>query len=144
MFSGWSKGKDRQKMINTFSVKSVHIRSYSGPHFPAFRLNTERYSVFERYIREIVSSNMDTPNTDTFHAMIILLFFINFVRVFWQKIACWGVVVFLYRCGLCFYTACFFSLHFGISRHFPLHFYFSLALFFFVSKNIELFTTVAY
>ena len=26
-------------------VKSVRIRSYSGPHFPAFWLNTERYSV---------------------------------------------------------------------------------------------------
>ena len=25
-------------------VKSVRIRSYSGPYFPAFRLNTERYS----------------------------------------------------------------------------------------------------
>ena len=49
-----------------------------------------------------------TPNTDTFHAVIILLFFINFIRVFWQKIACWGVVVFLYRCGFCFHTACFF------------------------------------
>ena len=24
-------------------VKSVRIQSYSGPHFPAFRLNTERY-----------------------------------------------------------------------------------------------------
>ena len=27
-------------------VKSVRIRSYSGPHFPAFGLNMERYSVF--------------------------------------------------------------------------------------------------
>ena len=26
-------------------VKSVRILSYSGPHFPAFGLNTERYSV---------------------------------------------------------------------------------------------------
>ena len=26
-------------------VKRVRIRSYSGPHFPALRLNTERYSV---------------------------------------------------------------------------------------------------
>ena len=25
-----------------YYVKSVHIRSYSGPHFPAFELNTER------------------------------------------------------------------------------------------------------
>ena len=26
-------------------VKSVRIRSYSGPHFPAFELNTEKYGV---------------------------------------------------------------------------------------------------
>ena len=28
-------------------VKSVSIRSYSGPDFPAFGLNTERYGVFD-------------------------------------------------------------------------------------------------
>ena len=27
-------------------VRSVCIRSYSGMHFPAFRLNAERYSIF--------------------------------------------------------------------------------------------------
>ena len=26
-------------------IKSVHIWSYSGPYFPAFGLNTERYGV---------------------------------------------------------------------------------------------------
>ena len=32
--------------LSTFHcAKSVHIRSYSGPHFPAFGLNTERYGV---------------------------------------------------------------------------------------------------
>ena len=28
-------------------VKSVRIRSYSGPYFPAFGLNTERYGMWE-------------------------------------------------------------------------------------------------
>ena len=28
-------------------VQSVRIRSYSGPHFPAFRLNTERCGVYD-------------------------------------------------------------------------------------------------
>ena len=28
-----------------YCVKSVRIRSYSGPYFPAFELNMERYSV---------------------------------------------------------------------------------------------------
>ena len=35
-------------------VKSVRIRNYSGPHFPAFGLNTERYGVFSG---EIFSPN---------------------------------------------------------------------------------------
>ena len=29
-------------------VKSVRIRSYSGPFFPAFGMNTEKYSVSRR------------------------------------------------------------------------------------------------
>ena len=49
-------------------VKSVHIHSFSGPYFPAFGLNTERYSVSlliqsgcgKMWTRKI-------PNTDTFH-----------------------------------------------------------------------------
>ena len=44
-------------LIILHCMKSVRIQSYSDPHFPAFGLNTERYS--ERY-REI------TPNRDTF------------------------------------------------------------------------------
>ena len=36
--------KALKKMI---SVKSVRNRSYSGPCFPAFGLNTERYSIRE-------------------------------------------------------------------------------------------------
>ena len=50
-------------------VKSVHIRSYSGPYFPAFGLNTERYEVSLRIqskCRKI--RTRITPNTDTFHA----------------------------------------------------------------------------
>ena len=42
-------------------VKSVRIRSYSGPHFPAFGLNTERYCGKMR--------TRITPNTDTFYAV---------------------------------------------------------------------------
>ena len=34
-------------------VKSVRIRSYSGPYFPAFGLNTERYSVLSALERKI-------------------------------------------------------------------------------------------
>ena len=49
-------------------VKSVHIQNYSDPHFPAFRLNTERYKVSFR-----IQSKCDriTPNTDTFLAVLV-------------------------------------------------------------------------
>ena len=34
-----------QILENIHCVKSVPIQSYSGPHFPVFGLNTERYGV---------------------------------------------------------------------------------------------------
>ena len=51
-------------------AKSVRIRSYSGPHFPAFGLNTERYSVSLRIQSECGKMQTRiTPNTDTFHTV---------------------------------------------------------------------------
>ena len=41
------------------SVKSFRIRSYSGPYFPAFGLNTERYAA----LRE----NTDQKNSEYGH-----------------------------------------------------------------------------
>ena len=58
-------------MIDTHCVKSVCIRSYSSPHFPAFELKTEGYEVSLRIQSE--SGKMRTRitlNTDTFHAVI--------------------------------------------------------------------------
>ena len=50
--------------------RSFRIRSFSGSYFPAFRLNTERYSVFLRIHSECVKiRNRKTLNTDTFHAL---------------------------------------------------------------------------
>ena len=50
-------------------VKSVRIRSFSGPYFPAFGLNTERLSlrIHSEYGK---MPTKKTPNTDTFHAVI--------------------------------------------------------------------------
>ena len=56
--------------INRHCVKSVRIRSFSGPYFPVFGPNKERYSVSLRIQserRKILTRK--TPNTDTFHAM---------------------------------------------------------------------------
>ena len=48
-------------------MKSVRIRSYSGPHFPAFELNTERYGVSLRIQSECGKIRTRiSPNTDTF------------------------------------------------------------------------------
>ena len=45
----WSRGRNYRiatKWHNIYHCEqSVRIRSYSDPYFPAFRLNTERYSV---------------------------------------------------------------------------------------------------
>ena len=54
-------------------VKSVRIRSYSGLYFPAFGLNTERYSVSLRIQSECGKMRTRiTPNTDTFHAVMLM------------------------------------------------------------------------
>ena len=48
-------------------MESVHIRSFSGQYFPAFRLNTERYSV-SLHIQSRCNKirTRKTPNTDVF------------------------------------------------------------------------------
>ena len=51
-------------------VKSVRIRSYSGPHFSAFGLNTDRYGASLRIQSEYEKMRTRiTPNTDTFYAV---------------------------------------------------------------------------
>ena len=56
-------------------VKCGRIRSYSGPHFPSFGLNTERHGVSLRIQSECGKMRSRiTSNTDTFHAVIAFLF----------------------------------------------------------------------
>ena len=51
-------------------MKSVCIWSYSGTHFPAFGLNTERYRAFVPIQSKCGKMwTRITPNTDTFYAM---------------------------------------------------------------------------
>ena len=61
--------------ISTHCLKSVRIRGYSGPHFPAFGVNTEGYDVSLRIESECgkVMTGI-TPNNDTFYAMYTLVF----------------------------------------------------------------------
>ena len=55
-------------------MKSVRIQSYSGPHFPAFGLNTERYGVFLCIQSECGKMRTrKAPNTDTFYVVLFFL-----------------------------------------------------------------------
>ena len=58
---------------NRLCVKSICIRSFSGPCFPPFRLNTERYRKCLRLQSKCEKmQNRKTPDTDTFHSVRIL------------------------------------------------------------------------
>ena len=67
-------------------VKSVRIWSYSGLHFPAFALNTERYSVSLRIQSKCWKiPTRITPNTGTFYTRLEVPFikisvYFNFLR----------------------------------------------------------------
>ena len=61
------KDIDERIISDNHCVKSVRIRSYSAPHFPAFGLNTEYLSVFSPNGGKFWSRI--TPNTDTFYAV---------------------------------------------------------------------------
>ena len=52
-------------------VKIVRIRNFSGPFFPALKLNMERYGVSLRIQSECGKTRTrKTPNTGTFHAVV--------------------------------------------------------------------------
>ena len=55
----------------THYVKSVLIRSYSGPHFPTFGLNMERYGVKNSAQCGKIRTRI-TLNTITFYALAFI------------------------------------------------------------------------
>ena len=71
IFVGDIERDQRHKMFNQeYCVKTVCIRSCSGPYFSVSRLNTERYGVSLRIqceCRKIPTRK--TPNTDAFHTV---------------------------------------------------------------------------
>ena len=72
-------------LVQNHCVKSVYIWSYSGPHFPAFGLNTERYGVQMR-------KNVDKNNSKYGHflrseclrlkCLTLLLPYLSFACIF--------------------------------------------------------------
>ena len=68
----YTKHKKCLSMIIHY-VKGVRIQSYSGPYFPAFGLNTERYSVSLCIQSECGKIRTRiTPNSDTFYAVTVI------------------------------------------------------------------------
>ena len=64
-------GSFRTNQGSLHSIKSVRIANYSGLHFPAFRLNTERYSVSLciQYKCGKMRTRI-TPSMDNFYAVL--------------------------------------------------------------------------
>ena len=66
----WQFGKNRYFLRFHHYVKSVRIRSFSGPYFAAFGLNTVRYRVSLLIQSKCAKIQVrKTSNTDTFHAV---------------------------------------------------------------------------
>ena len=58
--------------FSTILSWTIHIWSYSGPHFPAFRQNTERYGASLRIHSEYGKiRTRKTPKMDILHAVIV-------------------------------------------------------------------------
>ena len=65
-----SPAKSREFSKTGHCVKTVLIRSYSGPHFPAIGLNTEIYGVSLRIQSECGKIRTRiTPNPNTFYTV---------------------------------------------------------------------------
>ena len=60
------------RYVSCHCVKSVGIRSFSGPYFPAFGMNTERQIAFSVFCQNTGNTDQKTPNTDTFHAVCVV------------------------------------------------------------------------
>ena len=81
---------DRVGHNNPHCVKSVRIWSCYGPHFPAFGLNTERYSVSLRIQSECGKMRTRlTPNTEFFYAVPENR--ISNLRIYKQKHKCYKI-----------------------------------------------------
>ena len=62
----FTDGRDSFFKIEMHCVKSVHIRIFSGPYFPAFELNTERYRVSRKKIQRD-TEYLDQKNSEYGH-----------------------------------------------------------------------------
>ena len=80
----WVRHFYRSLIRDVHCVKSVGIRSYSGPYFLALGLNA---------VRKRADTDQTTRNRDTFYAVVIVLF-TYFLRTFYAMV----IVLFHLRC----------------------------------------------
>ena len=67
-----SEFRNLSNIYDFHCVKSVHIRRFSGPYFPAFGLNVNRYRLSLRIQSEYGKiKTRKTPNTETFHKLFV-------------------------------------------------------------------------
>ena len=62
------------RLCNTHCVKNVSIRSFTGPHFPAFGLNKERMRALMRENTDIKTLNIDTLYAATSKDLFVRFF----------------------------------------------------------------------
>ena len=73
LITEWCLSLHRISIRLAYCVKTVRIRSCSGPYFPASGLNTESYGVSVRIQSECEKIRTRiTPNTGTFHAVRVI------------------------------------------------------------------------
>ena len=79
----------QQKKYFTHCVKRVRIRSYYGPYFPAFALNTERYGVSLRDQSECWKiQTRITSNKDILYAVKVPSFSKDKKKYLKKKLTC--------------------------------------------------------
>ena len=96
------QGQRIRKIEPFHCMKSVRIQSFSGPYFPAFGLNKEKYSVSLRIQSECWKiRTRKTPNTSTFHAVFVAYTATKMVGVVQQDTVDENLQIFV---ALCFHT----------------------------------------
>ena len=75
-------------------MKSVRIRSYSGPRFPTFELYTVRYGVSLRIQSECGPENADQNNSEYGHFLLSDYLFRKVKQV---KVGLKNIIIFYFR-----------------------------------------------
>ena len=81
-------GTSPRASVDIHCVKSVRVLSFSGPYFPALRLNSDSLS-FRIQCECGKIRTRETPNTDTFHAVTRILNYRDHpsLKLIWENVS---------------------------------------------------------